>query len=246
MKLKITTLALSSLLFTTAFAQNAESETKNRLSLTVAASVPTSDFGDNSIDNEDAGYSESGVKLAINYDYLIKSNIAVTFSAGVLRYGGNEEDFEENTARQAEINNLQGVTYSGSFDGYSITFLELGLKAYLNEGSSRFFLAPSFGVANATQGSVLFEAAGPGGAVYVLQDEAKASAAIYSIAAGVELLASDNVTLDFFAGYSGANFEFEDVEATSQSSSTGRTTIEEDFEQQFSAINIGASIGFKF
>tara|TARA_R110002124_G_scaffold76758_2_gene205689 strand:- start:6901 stop:7230 length:330 start_codon:yes stop_codon:yes gene_type:complete len=60
------------------FAQ--EARTKDGfISITLGAALPTGDFADNDLGNNDAGFAESGISInLINFGYLFSKNIGIT------------------------------------------------------------------------------------------------------------------------------------------------------------------------
>ena len=127
--------AITTVSFTVVNAQN-----KFYLGLSYGRSFPVGDFSDDNLENEDAGFAESGNKFDLYGGYFLDDKWTVT---AVFRYQNFQTDLS-NLVQQVEINN-PGVTYTGSSGDWETYYFLVGISYSLNI-ANKLKLYPRFGI----------------------------------------------------------------------------------------------------
>ena len=216
---------------------------KGYVGLTFGASNPLGEFGDSDIDNEDAGFAQTGMFYDLSFGYKFGKNFGI---AAMLRGQANPVDVDEIASQiHDEFSDFLGT------DDFSV-------KAESDPISSGLFMVGGYGSFPLTE-KLSFEsrvliglmsATIPEAKITVTdgvdtywqkQHEGSGSAFAFGLGAGLKFDIGNRICLLANLDYTTAKPEFKDVEFED-----GSGDIETDtYSQSISTLNVGVGIAYR-
>ena len=243
---RITLFAILAIIGQSIFAQEKEVtafDTKNRIYIGYAASIPGGDFAATSSNEEGSGFAKTGRHINLGYHYHVSDYHFVTFEYRVFGYSVDLEAF----ADKIELNN-QPVSYEFEAAGYIVGALTLGYK-YLYGEKVKVFVNPFIGYGNMIAGERDFTISRSGRTTRTIQGENELSEAVlYGLNSGLEFRVTELININLVLGFAAAKFKIEaEVEEIDSFNGTeSRTLTTAKYDQPYSSTNIGIEVGFNF
>ena len=248
-------LLLSFFLFTQGlFSQASETENRqdrmrrHKIYLTLGRTSATGDFGNTGLG--DNGYATSGAELSLGYEYRVDGNLGLVFKYSGFAYQMDADQLAQDLANEVS-RGLMGepVSVITELDPYAVGGFLFGPRLYAPVGVKvnlfaevllgyMAFLSPEARITTTTNSTT----------IVTNRSESEPSGAFgYNLSGGLNITLGRVVNLDLMLGYVAANFtEIEQVITTTSFGQPGVSTIISEFDQKYSAFNMGIQLGFNF
>lgn len=218
-------------------ATNCFSQDKGYVAISLGSSTPIGDFASKDPNNNSAGYAKSGAIFDISFGYKFGKNFGIS---ALLRGQANSTDAQA----IADQISRQNPGVSGTVESKTWS-----IGGYMVGGYGSFPISPKisfdtrllFGFLSAISPEITVNLVGPGGTAWVKQNSSSSSTFAYLIGAGFKYDVGKRICLLANFDYLGAKPEFSNVETTSSTGSSSKST----FSQSFGTINFGVGIGYR-
>ncbi len=212
-------------------------EKKGYIGLSLGFSTPTGDFVSKNIDNDAAGFANSGVNFNLSFAYKLKGNFGITAMLHSQAHSIDAQAFVDDVAKENP-----GTVWSLESGSWSISGLMVGgygsfpisEKVSFDTRLMMGFLtakAPTFRLSTPILGTEF----------WVEQDAGSASSFAYLLGAGFKFDLGNKVSLLTNLDYIGSNPEFNDVKITD--SLGGKDT--NSFKQSMGSVNLSVGIALR-
>lgn len=213
------------------------SQNKFYLGISYGRSFPIGDFKDDNLDNEDAGFADSGNKFDLYGGYHLNDQWTLT---GTFRYQNFSLDIGSLIV-QFEENNL-GITYTGTADDWQTYYVLVGLSYKLSLGNKvrlypRFGLGPMF----ATNPGLVIEAEDVLSSRFSRSSETGVGLG-YEFGLGIVRELGRHFALMPTFTFSGGFVTFNDVVTEFPNGNTDTA----DFQPNITTFNLGLSLAYRF
>jgi hypothetical protein len=210
------------------------SQTKGYVSLCLGPSIPTGDFGENSMTNSSAGSAKTGLVLDVRFAYTIKNNLGVI---AMLHSIANPVDAQYIADETAKLVLGTPVTVEGG--SWSTAGLSGGLYYGIPiEEKTKIEAFGMIGYSNSQSPETIIKAAGAS-----VKQESKSDVNFaYDIGIGIRHDFAKRMVWHLNMDYTGTSADFQDVVITASDGTVDKTS----FSIDYNTINIGLGIGLRF
>lgn len=218
--------------------QSYAQETKGYIGISLGPSIPMGDLASKDIDNESAGWANTGALVDISFAYKLgKGNFGIT---ALLRGYSNPTDAQAMANEFAK--EFPGATWTVESDSWKIGGLMLGgFGSFPISEKSSFDTRVLIGFVNASSPALTVTENDAGSSIWVKQSSTSATSFAYLIGAGFKFEIGSKLYLLTNLDYLGSKPEFSNVETTS--SGGNRTT--DTWSQSIGTLNFTAGIALK-
>jgi hypothetical protein len=218
-------------------ATNCFSQDKGYIAISLGSSTPIGEFASKDPNNNAAGYAKSGAIFDISYGYKFGKNFGIS---ALLRGQANTTDAQAIADQLSKQN--PGVSGTVDSKAWSIGgYMVGGYGSFPISEKVSFESKAMFGFLSATSPELTVNLSGPGGTAWFKQNSSSSSTFAYLLSAGFKYNAGKRICLLANFDYLGAKPEFSNVETTSSTGSSSKST----FSQSFGTINFGVGIGYR-
>lgn len=211
---------------------------KGYVAVSLGPSIATGDFASKDMNNNSAGFANTGAFFDISFAYKLGKNFGVT---AILRGQANNVDAQaiSNEMSKQFTSDISNTVRTGSW----------GVGALLTGGYASFPIANKWsfesrlmiGFITSTSPDITINLSSPSGSGWVKQNSATGVGFAYLAGVGVKYNVGKKVCLLANFDYLGSNPEFEDVEMTNSVGNLEKNS----FTQTFGTINMGVGVGYR-
>ncbi|MEQ8623588.1 MAG: hypothetical protein RJQ00_02660 [Vicingaceae bacterium] len=209
-----------------------------RLYFGYAASVTLGDYAETDFSNIESGFAENGRRLRFGLHFNLKIKNFLTF----------EYNSFSHPIDAVSLFNGSGISSQQyNVDDYSIGIVAFGYKyvSFISKDVD-FYINPFIGIGTMQVGRYSFTVPVQGGTATILQEaERSVESFVYGFNGGVEFWLTDVLNLSLNLGLITSEFEI-NSKITEQINGVIVSTQVFSYNQPFSALNAGVSIGYNF
>ena len=224
--------------FLTITSQSYAQDEKGYIGISLGPSIPMGDLSSKDIDNDAAGWANTGAVFDISFAYKLgEGNFGIT---ALLRGQANPTDAQALADEFA--NQLPGVDWTVKSDAWGIGGLMFGgFGSFPLSEKSSFDTRAMIGFLSVSSPELTVTVTGPGGTAWVKQSSTSATSFAYLIGAGFKFDIGSKLYLLTNLDYLGSNPEFSNVEVTASDGSRGTDT----WSQSMGTLNLSVGIALK-
>jgi hypothetical protein len=228
-----------SLIFVAAMSSQINAQdNKGYIGFTMGPSIPLGDFASKDVNNDDAGWTNTGVMFDISFAYKLGGgNFGVT---ALLRGQANPTDAQ---ALADEIaNQFAGVNWTVESAGWAIGgFMFGGFGSFPISQKATFDTKAMIGFVSANSPNYTITGTGPGGTAWIKQESKAATSFAYLFGAGFKFDIGSKLHLLTNLDYLASNPEFRNIETTTSLGTRDRSTL----SQNMGTLNLSIGIALK-
>jgi hypothetical protein len=212
---------------------------KGYVAISFGPSFPNGDFGSKGINNESAGFANTGAIIDISFTQKFGKHLGMTL---LLRGQANGVDTEPFLDELYAEN--PSIVWTAESNSWGIGGFMGGIYGNYPLGNGHFSFEPRVmvGVVNATSPDILLTGYAVGQSASVKQHSADATAFAYLLGVGFKYNMGTHLCLIANFDYLAAEPEFKDVVTTSSLGTYETAT----FSQSFGTVNLGVGIGYRW
>lgn len=213
---------------------------KHRIGLNIGAATVNGDFSDIDASNENSGFAEPGFTFNISYQYSFDKNFAATFLYGSAGYSFDAQSYAE---ALAEI--TPTLNWRVEAESYGIGYTMFGLKAF-SDGNTKAYINPMLGVGAMITPQVDINASnGINSIDQRIRESDAVLGLVFGISGGVDISASDLISINIDVTYLNSNFEVEQ-ELETFDINGNPVVVRETSDFPYGSILLTAGVGFNF
>tara|TARA_B100000508_G_scaffold136972_1_gene130752 strand:+ start:363 stop:1088 length:726 start_codon:yes stop_codon:yes gene_type:complete len=213
---------------------------KHRIGLNIGAATANGDFSSTDASNENSGFAEAGFTFNISYQYNFDKNFSATFLYGSAAYTFDAQSYVEELA-----NITPTVNWRVEAESYGIGYTMFGLKAF-SDGNTKAYINPMIGVGAMITPQVDINASnGINSIDQRIRESDAVLALVFGISGGIDITASDMISINIDVTYLNSNFEVEQ-ELESFDMNGNPIVVRETSDFPYGSILLSAGVGFNF
>jgi len=233
-----------SLLFLSFAALSQESSSSNytthRIGLNIGFSSALNNFGDTDADSDKAGFAKGGIIFDLSYNYRFDENLALS-----INYGSTANTFDAQSFANILGREEPGLDWTVEANPYGIGYFTAGVKgmtgdnviAYLNPMIGfASMIAPEIGITATDRTTSLSQ---------TVRESDPSVAFIFGLAFGIDIKASDLISINFEGLYLNSEFEI-DQEIDTFDAQGNPVLVSSNYDQPYSTLNFSLGIDFNF
>jgi opacity protein-like surface antigen len=205
------------------------------LSIFVGGSQALGAYGSAEINDEEAGYAESGSVWGLRLNLRLVEQLKLVFEYSQSNHSFRDQNFTE------DLRVLTGQPFSATAENYRISFAGVGVKFVVGQNKIKAYLNPMFG-----RTTMIFpEITTRSGSITRTIAESEETMFSYKLNAGVDVTLSPRITLGFNVAYLNLGIVETNSSGTTQQ---GGQSISQPVELKIptSILNSSLSLGYRF